>query len=190
MEHRWKVFVSPDCQQIKIVPAKDYHSHYMILQLDDSLNVTILAHSLPENDKYFKPVGTIGSYSDAFFNLLQQTEEFYAQMNSIDELTYVVDPEEITTKHNYRVIKLGKNFCLRIFAIHVFLIQSIQNVVSIEDRVYMKIKVDPLDASSVTTTFYGPSKKIEQYRQNYHEKLDDWSVNDDIYRNFLRIFSE
>lgn len=33
--------------------------------------------------------------------------EFYAQMNTIDELTYVVDPEEITTKHNHRVIKLG-----------------------------------------------------------------------------------
>lgn len=65
-------------------------------------------HSLPENEKYFKPVGTIETHSATFFNLLDQMGEFYAQMNTIDELTYVVDPETITTKHNFRVIKLGQ----------------------------------------------------------------------------------
>ena len=61
---------------------------------------------------------------------------------------------------------------------------------STEDRVYMKIKVDPLDASSVTTTFYGPTKKVEEYRKIYHKKLDKWNVNEDIYRNLLRIFGK
>lgn len=103
-----KVFINTECDQIKIVPVGDYDTHYLILSLDEHLNVSILEHSLPENEKYFKSIGTIDTYSSAFFNLLQQMEEFYAQMNTIDELTYVVDPEEITTKCNYRVIKLGK----------------------------------------------------------------------------------
>lgn len=104
---RCKVYISSDCQQIKIVPVEDYGAHHLTLKLDDKLNVSILAHSLPENEKYFKTAGTIDSYSATFFNLLDQMAEFYAQMNIIDELTYVVDPEEITTKHNHRVIKLG-----------------------------------------------------------------------------------
>lgn len=104
---RCKVYISPDCQQIKIVPADDYDAHHLTLQLDDKLNVSVLSHSLPENERYFKPVGTIETHSATFFSLLDQMGEFYAQMNTIDELTYVVDPEEITTKHNYRVIKLG-----------------------------------------------------------------------------------
>lgn len=155
--------MSPNWNQIKIVPIENYESHYLILKLDEHLNVSVLTYSLPDNDKYFKPFGTIQTYSATFFELLKQTEEFYANMNTIDELTCVVDPEEITTKHNHRVIKL-------------------------EDRVYMKIKVNPLEPSSVTTKFYGPTKKVERYRQIYHEKLDEWNVNDDIYRNFLRIF--
>lgn len=56
------------------------------------------------------------------------------------------------------------------------------------DRVYMKIKVDPLNPASLTTTFYGPTKQVEQYRRIYYEKLDDWNMNEDIYRNLLRIF--
>lgn len=86
----------------------DYDSHYLILRLDDNLNVTVLAHSLPENDKYFKPINTIEMHSATFFSLLEQMEPFYAQINTIDELTCVVDPEIISTKHNHRVIKLGK----------------------------------------------------------------------------------
>lgn len=57
-----------------------------------------------------------------------------------------------------------------------------------ENRVYMKIKVNPLEPSAISTTFYGPTKCVERYRQIYREKIDDWSIDDDIYRNFLRIF--
>lgn len=159
------MFINENCDQIKILPNQHYESHYLILKLESNLNVSVLSHSLPDNDKYFKAFGTIETLSATFFELLKNTEEFYAQMNTIDELTYVVDPEEITTKHNYRIIKM-------------------------EDRVYMKIKVDPLEPSLVITTFYGPTKKVEQYREIYHKKLDDWNVNDDIYRNLLRIFGK
>lgn len=58
----------------------------------------------------------------------------------------------------------------------------------VDNRMYMKIQVDPLEPSAVTTTFYGPTKSAERYRQIYREKMDDWSLNDDIYRNLLRIF--
>lgn len=90
------------------MPINEYDSHYLVLKLDEHLSVSVLTHSLPENEKYFKPVGTIETHSATFFSLLDQMGEFYAQMNTIDELTYVVDPETITTKHNFRVIRLGQ----------------------------------------------------------------------------------
>lgn len=101
------MFINSTCDQIKIIPVNDYDSHYLILRLDENLNVTVLTHSLPENEKYFKPINTIEMHSVTFFSLLEQMEKFYAQINAIDELTYVVDPEIVTTKHNHRVIKLG-----------------------------------------------------------------------------------
>lgn len=52
----------------------------------------------------------------------------------------------------------------------------------------MKIKVDPLEPSAISTTFYGPTKSVERYRQIHRDKVDDWNPSDDIYRNFLRIF--
>lgn len=100
------MFVNATCDQIKIIPIND-DSHYLVLRLDENLNVSVLAHSLPENEKYFKPINTIEKHSATFFNLLEQMERFYAEINTIDMLTCVVDPEVVTTKHNHRVIKLG-----------------------------------------------------------------------------------
>lgn len=163
----------------------NYDSHFLTLQLDKYLSPAVLEHSLPDNDKYFMQSGNIETYSAIFFSLLDQMEQFYIQMNSIDELTYVVEPVDISTKHNYRVIKLGKFFALKIFELEfngelIFFIT--------ENRVYMKIKIDPLEPKSITAVFYGPSKSIERYRKMYLDRIDDWNANDDIYRNLLKIF--
>lgn len=88
---------------------------------------------------------------------------------------------------NHRLIKLGKLkivLCKGKVTIYVF------GKIVPEKRVYMKIKVDPLEPSAISTTFYGPTRSVERYRQIYREKIDDWSVNDDIYQNFLRIFGK
>lgn len=112
-------------------------------------------------------------------------EQFYIQMNSIDELTYVVEPVDISTKHNYRVIKLGNLFVLRAFLELEF---NRDICFTTENRVYMKIKIDPMEPKSITAAFYGPSKSIERYRKMYLDRIDDWNANDDIYRNLLKIF--
>lgn len=54
----------------------------------------------------------------------------------------------------------------------------------------MKIKVDPLEPTSITASFYGPSKQVERYREIYSKRIDDWNANDDIYRNLLKIFGK
>lgn len=96
---RSRVFINSTCDQIKIIPVNDYDSHYLISRLDENLNVSVLEHSLPENERYFKQVGTIAKQSETFFWLLDQMENFYKQqINTIDELTYVVDPQSSSHK--------------------------------------------------------------------------------------------
>lgn len=184
---RSKVYINEQCDRIKITPTDSYESHYLILKLDEHLNPSVEDHSLPDNEKYFMVSGAIETYSGIFFRLLDEMEKFYDQMDTIDELTYVVDPVKISTKHNYRMIKLGKTENAKDLFIHK---TSNLFVVSAENRVYMKIKVDPLEPTSVTPTFYGPSKQVERYRQLYLRGVDDWNPSDDIYRNLLKIFGE
>lgn len=93
---------------MKITPKYDGSKHYLILNLNKDGTLTLASHSLPNDDEHFKSVGTsIHSFSMRFFELLDEMEEFYGQMHTIDELCCVVDPMEISTKHNYRVIKLS-----------------------------------------------------------------------------------
>lgn len=105
---RRKVLLSDDCKQIKIVPIDNSDEHYLILEVNDDLSVNVLEHSLPDaENKLFPVCGNIESYTTIFFNYLEQMEDFYRQMNTIDQLCFIVDPVEITTKCNYRVLKIG-----------------------------------------------------------------------------------
>lgn len=78
------------------------------MDIKNDLNVTIVDHSLPDaTGKLFSFSGNIESYVTKFFEYLGQMEEFYCQLNAIDELCFVVDPIEVNTKSNSRIIKLG-----------------------------------------------------------------------------------
>lgn len=57
-----------------------------------------------------------------------------------------------------------------------------------DDRVYLKIIVDPLSPSSIEVSFIGPSADIEPLREKYKIGLSDWDLNLDVYKNLLRIF--
>lgn len=106
---RGKTFLNTDCTQIKITPGDEYTAdHYLILTVGEDLNVSVSSHSLPDpNGRLFNFAGTIGTFAAKFFEYLDQIEEFYEHMSTIDELCFVVDPAEITTKCNSRIIKLG-----------------------------------------------------------------------------------
>lgn len=104
---RSKVFINERCDEVKIVPV-DFDTHYLILKVDERKNASVLRHSLPLDNEHFKPMGTLQMYAAAFFELLHSLDEFYRQMDTVDQLTCVVDPQEISTKHDYRIIRLGK----------------------------------------------------------------------------------
>lgn len=121
------MFINQQCDEVKIVPI-DFDTHYLVLKIDDRQNASVLTHSLPIGDEYFKPAGTLQMYAATFFELLQGLDEFYRQMDTVDQLTCVVDPLQISTKHDYRIIRLGKES-------DVLLIENSSPTISCDEQV-------------------------------------------------------
>lgn len=57
-----------------------------------------------------------------------------------------------------------------------------------DDKVYLKVTVDPLLPSSIDVAFFGPTTPVEQYREKYMLGINNWNPDEDIYRNLLKIF--
>lgn len=73
------------------------------------MDVAVSEHSLPEKHKWFQSsTGSITNYFNEFSRLLEELEEFYSNINTIDELCFVVDPVQPSTKINYRIFKIGE----------------------------------------------------------------------------------
>lgn len=103
-----RILINAADSRLKIVHAEYSDLHFVELELNESLEATVCAHSLPDIEYLFKPVGTVDFHTNTFFTLLSQMESFYTQINVIDELCDVVDPVEYSTKCDYRVFRLGK----------------------------------------------------------------------------------
>ena len=78
-------------------------------------------HSLPELTKtmFEHRQNNLIDIITLFIEYLNQLDEFYINMNTIDELCYVVEPSIITTKSTYRIFKLS-NFCYNLFKLTNF----------------------------------------------------------------------
>lgn len=73
------------------------------------MNVVVSDHSLPQCkiQWFHSSPGKIESYLNEFTRFLEQLEEFYSNINTIDELCFVVDPVQPSTKLNWRIFKIG-----------------------------------------------------------------------------------
>lgn len=103
------MYLNVNCTQLKITPNDSYdNGHYLLLSIENDLRVTVIEHSLPDIvNKLFNYSGNLESYAAKFFEYLDQMAPFYCHMNVLDELCFVVDPIDVNTKCNSRIIKLG-----------------------------------------------------------------------------------
>lgn len=90
-----------------------YEKHYLKIGISDKNRLFVLESSLPVDDrKFFDNINftsnTLTSFVSIFTTTLKELDDFYANMNTIDTLCYVVEPEHPTTKSNIRIIKYSK----------------------------------------------------------------------------------
>ncbi|XP_058811608.1 E3 ubiquitin-protein ligase FANCL isoform X2 [Topomyia yanbarensis] len=124
----------------------------------------VTEHTLPDlgpSIELFKWNASIEMHTTSFVQLLDQLDEFYANLHKIDELCHVVDPLEIDNRTTWRIVKFSQ-------------------------KIFLKLTLHPLQPSSIVVTFIGPSKEIEYLRELYDEKIENWDPESDVYTNLLR----
>lgn len=57
-----------------------------------------------------------------------------------------------------------------------------------DDKVFLKVTLDPYVPSNVQLNFIGPLEEVEGLRRIYCQKMDDWDVEVGAYKNLLRMF--
>lgn len=106
-----KVFVSRDYKLLRIADFLEFENdHYFELRVNDNMEVTVISHSLPDiidGSPILKATGTIEGHFEAFLCYLRKLQSFYDNMNTIDEICFVVGPAKVTTKSVTRTLKIG-----------------------------------------------------------------------------------
>uniref|UniRef100_A0A182YP25 Uncharacterized protein n=1 Tax=Anopheles stephensi TaxID=30069 RepID=A0A182YP25_ANOST len=126
----------------------------------------VVQHTLPEQavSEMFKRQTTLQRHVQVFLDTLDQLEEFYTNLSTIDELCYVILPAAIDTRTTYRIFKY-------------------------DQKVFLKLSLHPLQPAAVDIAFFGPTKQVAKLREVYDERQDDWDPECNVYTNLLRIFN-
>lgn len=187
--NNYEISITSDLTKILINNFKNYENHFIKLKLINNCALRVVEHSLPEielTDSIFNTNNSIENHLATFFRYLEQFEEFYYNMIKIDELCFVVDPIEVTTKSTVRIFKLGKhNLNYR----KIFILNCTNFMVS-DEKVFIKIIINPLSPSNVDIFLIGPTVKIIPFREKYENKISEWNPEVDVHSNLLRMFGK
>lgn len=93
------------------------NNHYLLVERKEK-NFLVKQHSLPDiqrNDicKEFKEEVSLQALFRIFKHNLQLLERFYADLEEIDLVCYIIDPIKPSTKNTHRQISLGKYIFIR-----------------------------------------------------------------------------
>lgn len=61
-------------------------------------------------------------------------------------------------------------------------------VSSSDEKVFLKVTLDPYVPSNVQLNFIGPLEEVDSLRRTYCQKMDDWDVDVGAYKNLLHMF--
>ncbi|XP_055599751.1 uncharacterized protein LOC129748960 [Uranotaenia lowii] len=165
-EQNCKIWSDCNFSRIKFSHFKSNDANFIELFRSNGADYKVISHSLPELGtlgEVFKRHASLSVHCASFVQILEQLEEFYSNLHTLDELCFVVSPSRIDTRTNWRIIKYNK-------------------------KVFLKITIHPLQPSSVIVAFIGPTHEIEDLRKKYDSKLEDWDQSTNVYTNLLRIF--
>ncbi|XP_049299646.1 E3 ubiquitin-protein ligase FANCL, partial [Anopheles funestus] len=161
-----KVAFNKTLTHVEFISFEDRGNHSLALQRIGGELFKVTQHTLPELavSEMFKRQTTLQRHVQVFMDTLEQLEEFYNNLSTIDELCYVILPATIDTKTTYRIFKY-------------------------DQKVFLKISLHPLQPAAVDIAFFGPTKQVANLREIYDEKQDDWDPECNVHTNLVRIFN-
>ncbi|XP_053674128.1 E3 ubiquitin-protein ligase FANCL [Anopheles nili] len=140
--------------------------HKITLKRTIGHDYRVSQHTLPvlQVSEMFKRQTSLQRHIQTFLDTLEQLDEFYNNLNTIDELCYVILPAKIDTRTTYRIFKY-------------------------DQKVFLKVALHPLQQTAVDIAFFGPTKLVAKLRETYDDRQKDWDPEYNVYTNLLRIFN-
>ncbi|XP_053663872.1 E3 ubiquitin-protein ligase FANCL [Anopheles marshallii] len=165
-QYRCKVAFNKTLMHVEFTELESSGKHSLSIDRIGGELFKVAQHTLPELAvcEIFKRQTTLQRHLQVFLDTLEQLEEFYNNLSTIDELCYVILPATIDTKTTCRIFKY-------------------------DQKTFLKISLHPLQPAAVDIAFFGPTKQVAKLREIYDEKQDDWNPECNVYTNLVRIFN-
>lgn len=175
--------LSKDYKTISFTKLHSHPGHYLELRyLTEKNCFQVEKHSLPDQCKRAFNGRTVEELLNSFIIELNNLEEFYGNLSDIDEVCFVIAPVPVTTKDRYRIFKFSE------WRIFLKAILGDKSDFLPDEKVFLKVTLDPFVPSNVQLNFIGPLEEVESLRRIYCEKIDDLDVDESVHKNLLRIF--
>lgn len=95
--------------------------------------------------------------------MLENLQPFYTSLQMLDEICIIGEPEVITSKTNWRLVKFSANL-------------------------FIKIEfLNPMNLEEVSVTFHGATSLVKEMTETYNSKCDDVET-ETIYDKLLKVF--
>ena len=141
---------------------KERPEHFAQMNYDRSSWVVVF-HQLPLESAFNQISLNLTDLILTYMMYLDNLQPFYSSLRMLDEICMVAEPEVITPKHSYRVVKFSH-------------------------KVFIKIEfLNPLTVEEVLITFHGCTSTVKEMTETYNAKRNDYD-DETIYNKLLCIF--
>ncbi|XP_026479590.1 E3 ubiquitin-protein ligase FANCL-like [Ctenocephalides felis] len=144
-----------------------HDNHYLLIERGGQAYV-LKQHSLPDfvKNEVCKEIKTDGSLCvlfKIFIHNLKVLERFYADLDEIDLVCYIIDPSQPSTRDTHRQILL-------------------------DDNVSLYVQLSPWSYGGIPKlTFIGPNEQVDKFTNTITRNLKNWKNEVNLFRNLLTI---
>lgn len=157
-----KISTRSDYEEVLVSNIGATPEHFIQMKYEHS-SWKVLDHQLPVANAFDKATTNLVDSVRTYTMLLNNLEPFYTSLQMLDEICIVGEPEKITPKTNYRVVKFSQ-------------------------KVFIKIEfVSPLCIDEASITFHGCTNTVKEMTEVFNSRCHDYE-DENIYNKLLGIF--
>lgn len=150
-------------EDLKVTNVAEGTDHFLLVTREKS-SWRVVFHNLPAQlDSQFLSVTDLQESVRTYMMMLDNLQPFYSSLEMLDDICIVGDPQIITPKINWRLVKFNR-------------------------KVFIKVEfLNPLCVDELSITFHGCTASVKEMTEIYNSKCDDFE-DETIYNKLLCIF--
>jgi E3 ubiquitin-protein ligase FANCL len=144
---------------------KEQTDHSVIIQREKS-SWKVIEHHLPLSHDIFPTNTNLLGIIRVYLLHLENLQPFYSSLQTLDDICVVGEPEIVTAKSNWRLVKFSNDIFIRIEF------------------------TNPLNVDQVSVSFHGKTNLVREMTETFEENWKDHEDDDNtIYDKLLNIFN-